>query len=77
MMYNIKNKTYLGFYCTSEEQYGGGFYKGGNPSEDSLYTRYYNGDSTQVAFSLDDGELTVTVTVAAEHKGYNIDIILF
>jgi len=76
-IYDIKNKTYLGFYCTSEELYGGGFYKGGNPSEDSLYTRYYNGNSTQVAFSLDESKLTVTVVVPTEQKGYDVDIILF
>ena len=76
---DIKNQLYLGFGCYNDKRSDDGmvhrYYQAGVVLEDSLYIRYYNGKSTQIAFSMDNGKLTVTGISGAGI--YNIDLILF
>lgn len=79
-IYDIANQSYLGFGSYSEDtsfDYTTNksylYYKAISDGS-SLYVRYYNGESTQIAFSIDNGKLTVTVVYG---RGCNIDLILF
>lgn len=83
-IYDVQNQLHWGFACYNEET---GYdsttdttihhYYQATVSENSLYTQYRDSKSTQITFSLDNGELTVMVTDAAGKTTCNIDLILF
>ena len=77
-IYEIANKSYLGFYCTQDEKYADGshyYYKGGNPSEKYLHISLRG----EARFTLDNGILNVMVGGYFDDSPsrIEIDLILF